>query len=206
MIDTKHLIFQLRCIPLLLLSAIASPTWADAFYCTQNNQYISPGMSMAAAKQACGTPQSIHKMQQPVMQRVPVIQLTFNIATATTGNMDGTVTPGLYSSNIQFNNGPLTTLIVEASNNKITDISLNGTSAQSVSLCGGGNFGVGDPPSSAVASCGDPVSENDTYKNVDTGQEAPMEIWSYKPSNYQPPFQLVFVNGSLTQVDTNAQQ
>ncbi len=188
----------------LMLGGFSSTVLAASFYCTTTNQYISQGMSEAEVEQACGTPQSVQKTQQPVTQRIPVTQLTFNIATNTTGQSQGVVTPGLYSSNFQINTGPLTTLVVEASNNRITDISINGNSAQSVSICNEGTFGVGDPPDAAISSCGDPAYQNQTYKNVDTGQEEPVEIWSYKPSTYQQPFNLVFVNGSLVQVDTNA--
>lgn len=190
----------------MLIGGFSSCIWADSFYCTQNNQYVSPGMSQAAVEQACGAPQNIQKTQQPVTRRIPVTQLTFNIATATTGQAQGTYTPGLYSSSFQVNTGPLTTLVVEASNNKITDISINGTSAQSVSICDGATFGVGDPPVLAINSCGNPAYQNNTYKNVNTGQDEPVEIWSYKPSTYQQPFNLVFVNGQLTQVETNAPQ
>lgn len=189
----------------LALTTVSSVVWADAFYCTQTNQYISQGMSMDAVEQACGTPQNIQKTAQPVTRRVPVTQLTFNIATTTSGQLQGTVTPGLYSSNFQVSTGPLTTLVVESSNNQITDISINGTPAQSVSICNGATFGVGDPPVLAINSCGDPAYQNNTYKNVNTGQEEPVQIWSYKPTTYQPPFNLVFVNGSLAQVETNAQ-
>ncbi len=192
-----------KLIVLLALSAVSPMVWADAFYCTENNQYISPGMSMDDVEQACGAPDSTQKTQQSVTKQVPVQQLTFNIATSTFGNYQGTVTPGIQSSNIQINTGQLTTVVVESSNNRITSISVNGTSAQSLSMCGGGTFGVGDPPSMAVNSCGNPVAENDTYKNVSTGQEEPVEIWSYIPTDYQPPFQLIFVNGQLKQVDTS---
>jgi hypothetical protein len=197
---------KIKIIPLILFCSFPFSAWADAFYCTEKNQYISPGMTTDAVEQACGAPQSIQKTQQTIKQRVPVMQLTFNITTSTYGQSQGTYTPGLYSSRLDINTGPLTTLIVDASHNQITGISLNGNPAQSVSICGGGSFGVGDPPSSAISSCGSPISENDTYKNVSTGKQEPVEIWSYQPSNYQPPFQLIFVNGSLVQVDTSGQQ
>lgn len=175
---------------------------ADPFYCTENNEYINVGMNVMDVRQACGTPQSVQKSQRMGTRKVPVAQLTFNIATATTGSYAGTFTPGIQSSNFQVNTGPLTTLIVEVSNNKITDISLNGQSAQSVSICGGGSFGVGDPPASAINSCGSPVSENDTYKNVSTGQEQQVETWTYQPADYQPAFQLIFVDGALSQINS----
>jgi hypothetical protein len=190
----------------LAFCAVYSVAWADAFYCTQTNQYISQGMSTDAVEQACGAPQNIQKTSQPITQRIPVTQLTFNISTSTSGQLQGTVTPGLYSSNFQINNGPVTTLVVESSNNQITDISINGTPAQSVSICNGATFGVGDPPVLAINSCGDPAYQNNTYKNVNTGQNEPVQIWSYKPTTYQQPFNLVFVNGSLAQVETNAGQ
>jgi hypothetical protein len=196
---------KMRIIALSFLSFFSFSAWADAFYCTENNQYISSGMTTDAVEQACGKPAGIRKTQQEITRRVPVMQLTFNISTSTYSQLQGTYTPGLYSSRLDINTGPLTTLIVDSSNNQITDISLNGNAAQSVSICNGGTFGVGDPPSSAISSCGSPISENDTYKNIGTGKQQPVEIWTYQPSNYQPPFQLIFVNGSLVQVDTNGQ-
>ena len=187
----------------LIFGSMASTAFADAFYCTQNNQYISQGMSTAAVKQACGTPANIQQTEQQVKRKVPVMQLTFSVATSTSGQLQGTVTPGLYSSNLQINNGPLTTITVDSTNNQITSININGTSANSVSMCGS-SFGLGDPPSAAISSCGSPVAQNNTYKNVNTGQTEPVEIWSYKPTTAQQPFNLVFVNGALAQVDTNA--
>lgn len=186
---------------LLTVLSISQMAYADPFYCTGNNAYINVGMSADEVEQACGAPQTIQKSQQDATQKVPVSQLTFNVSTNTTGAYAGTVTPGVQSSSFQINTGPLTTLIVSVKNNQISSISLNGESAQSVSICGNGNFGIGDPPSSATSSCGSPVSENDTYENVSTGQSNEVDTWTYHPGNYQPDFSLIFVNDVLSQIN-----
>lgn len=184
----------------MLFSCLIPSAFADTFYCTQNNQYINTGMTVLQVQAACGAPQNIAKSQQSETQQIPVSQLTFNISTTITTGYAGTVTPGIQSGTFQVNTGPMSTLIVSVQNDQIKSILLNGQSAQSVSICGGGSFGVGDPAENATDSCGDPAAENDTYINEPTGGTMDVETWSYKPNNYQPPFQFVFQNGILTQI------
>ena len=182
-----------------LIIACLQTAWANPYYCTQTNQYINTGMSTEDVKQACGDPSNIQKSEKPATTRVPVTQLTFNVSTTTTGSYAGTVTPGIQSGAVQINSGPLSTLMVSVKNNQISKISLNGESVQSASVCGG-SFGVGDSASAAINNCGAPSSQNDSYVNVKTGQMDHIELWTYQfNDNTQPPFQLTFVNGSLTQ-------
>lgn len=189
----------------LLFSCSEIPSaWADTFYCTKNNQYINTGMTILQVQAACGAPQNTTQSKQSATQKVPVSQLTFNVSTTTTSGYAGTVTPGIQSGTFQVNTGPMSTLIVSVQNDVIKSISLNGQTVQSVSVCGGGSFGVGDPAENASSSCGAPASENDTYMNVPTGGTIVVETWSYQPSNYQPPFQFVFQNGILTQIISSA--
>lgn len=178
------------------LASIAS---ADPFYCPQNSQYINIGMSQSDVIQACGEPQNVKKSKKSAVKKVPVSQLTFNVSTQSIGLTAGTRTPGIQSGAFYANSGPLSTLVVTVSEDKITNISLNGASTQSASICGG-SFAVGDPGSNAIASCGDPTAVNNTYKNVNTDKIDEVETWSYSPGNYQPSFQLTFVDGALSAI------
>lgn len=184
----------------VLFSCSLQSALADTFYCTQNNQYINTGMTVLQVQSACGAPQNVTKSQQSQTQQIPVSQLTFNIPTSAPTTSMGTITTGIQSGTFQVNQGPMTTIVVSVQNDQIKNISLNGQTVQSVSVCGGGSFGVGDPAENATGSCGDPATENDTYMNEPTGGTMDVETWSYQPSNYQPPFQFVFQNGILTQI------
>lgn len=151
--------------------------------------------------QACGQPQKVDKSKQKATTKVPITLMTFNVATSTTSLGSGVYQRGLQSSQVVLNTGPLTPVTVTSKDNKIVGISMSGQSVQSLSICGYA-FAVGDSPDSAVSSCGQPNSVNNTYQLVDTDQTQLIETWSYQPGNYQRPFQLIFTDGVLSQINS----
>lgn len=173
---------------------------ADPFYCTQNNQYINVGMTIPEVLQACGKPQEVKTSKKMGTTRIMMTQMVFTIATNITRVYSGTVTPGIQSGAFNVNTGPTATAVVNVVDGKIKSISLNGTNTESISLCGGSPFGVGDDAQLSVDSCGDPSSINDTYMTVSTGQPVQIESWKYQPDNYQPPFTLIFADGVLNKI------
>ncbi len=194
-------IFAKMLVTSALAIGLSQTAVANPFYCPQNSQYINTGMSEGDVRQACGAPQAILKSKKKGVQRVPVTQLTFTVSTQTVGQMGGTITPGVQSGAFQVNTGPLATVVVNVTNDVISSIMLNGNASESLSVCPGGSFGVGDPGSNAVDSCGNPSAVNDTYKNVPTDQTILVDTWSYNPGNYQKPFKLTFTDGVLTAIN-----
>jgi hypothetical protein len=182
-----------------LLSLLTFPAWAlDTFYCPQHNAYISIGMSAAQVLGACGVPLSKQSSNVAVTQRVAVAQFIY------TKINPGTVYPGLNNIYQLWSLPSGTTgvsLEINLIDNKVANIKMNGTSTNTLTLCGGANLEIGAPESQVYSACGTPTMINNTYVNQPVPSSQKPEVWVYQLDQFHAPYTLTFVNGKLESID-----
>lgn len=190
----KSIIFSIA----YILSIVSTPLCADTFYCKQKNAYINIGMTQDMVTAACGVPLSKHISERPATKRVPVTQLIYNTLN------QGAVYPGLNSIYEQWSlpsGSTGTTLEISLIDNKVSDVKINGSNSNAVSLCGGINIEVGAPDTQVYQACGNPSMVNNTYINEPVPSSTKPEVWVYQVDQFQSPFSLTFVNGKLESID-----
>ncbi|MBA2650825.1 MAG: DUF2845 domain-containing protein [Tatlockia sp.] len=171
-------------------NAIASQ---QSYYCPQNHKYINLGMSTDQVGDACGVPISKQETNRPVMQKVPVQELTFNAIGAQK------VFYGVYAIPTGTDSGAK--LQVNIVDNKVKSIVINGSGTNAFSICGGISIQAGDPASKVYGACGNPSVVNNSFINQPLLSNAKTQVWIYQPTDYQPPITLTFVNGKLQSID-----
>lgn len=180
--------------------------WADqsSLYCPQNRGYISPGMTTEQVTAACGEPISKQNSNHPLMQQIPMTQLLYNNMGAPKAFYGvwalpiGDNTPG----NPPFGgNSGGSQLQVDIVNNKVRNISLNGSSSNAFSVCNGAMIKVGDPAGLVYGACGTPSLVNNSYINQPVPSLTKPQIWVYQPGKFQPSVSLTFVDGKLQSID-----
>lgn len=167
------------------------PLQAQSLYCPKNMQYIKPGMTTAQVTQACGQPLSVQKSRGISSQRVPVSQYIYNSA--------GSRKAFYGQWQVQTGQGGAQ-VIVNVINNKVTSISMAGSSTNAFSLCDGNSVSVGDSVGKLSSACGTPSAVNNTYIEQPTGQSTQNEYWLYQINPGQPSARLTFVNGKLESI------
>lgn len=170
-----------------------------SFYCPQNSRFINIGMTTDEVVTACGQPLSKQPSNLPAMQKVPVKQLIY------TALNTGSVYPGLNSAFYNQWSLPSGTsginFTVNAVNDKVTGLSINGSSTNVMSLCGGVSIASGDDITKVYNACGSPSMVNDTYINQVIPSNTKPEVWIYQLNQYQAPISLTFVNGKLQSIN-----
>ncbi|MBA2655859.1 MAG: DUF2845 domain-containing protein [Tatlockia sp.] len=172
------------------LSALAN---VQSFYCPQNHGYINLGMTGDQVIASCGQPLSKQDSNRPVMQKVPVQELTFNSMGAQK------VFYGVWSIPTGTDSGAR--LQVNIVDNKVKSVSINGSATNAFSICGGISIQAGDPASKVYGACGTPSIVNNSFINQPLLSNAKTQVWIYQPSQYQSPITLTFVNGKLQSID-----
>lgn len=183
----------------------ATPVLAmSQLYCPQNSGYINIGMTQAQVITACGQPLTKQQTNAPVTQKVPVKQLIYNSLNA------GGYYPGegaaFYgqSSGAQWSLPSGTggiSLEVDIINNKVSDVRINGSSTNAMSICGGTNVQIGDNINQVLNACGSPTMTNNSFINQTVPSNKPPEVWIYQVNQYQTPNSLTFVNGKLQSIN-----
>lgn len=182
-----------------ILSLPHAATAAQSIYCPGNHDYIKVGMSEAQVLSACGQPTRSSGDDEEVTQRVEVKQLLY-----TTLNQGNDVYPTLnplYTMWSLPSGSTGITLEIDIVNNKVRNVSLNGSSSNSTSVCSGGSISPGDDESKVYSVCGSPQLVNTTYVNMPIPNSQKPKVWTYKPDPYQPEFRLTFTNGQLQSID-----
>lgn len=184
----------MRLLSLIIVGILfSSMSYADdQFYCPLNSAYIKLGMTNADVVAACGKPLSQQDSNQPVVQKVPVMQLIYN------NKGTPTVFYGVY--NVPIGNGGAQ-LQIDVIDKKVSSIKLDSSDSNSVSICGRGNIQVGDPLAKVYSSCGNPSITNNTYINQVIPEAQKPQVWIYKAGAYQPSTSLTFVNGRLQSIN-----
>ena len=187
---------------LLILSVSLLPFAANAaqsIYCPQNAGYINIGMSEADVVAACGQPLSKQKPNTPVMQKVPAKQLIY------TALNTGSVYPGLNSTYYDQWSMPSGTsginLSIQVINDKVSGVSINGSSTNAASVCAGVSIVAGDSVNKVYSACGSPSMVNNTFINQLLPPESKPEVWIYQVDQYQAPISLTFVDGKLQSIN-----
>lgn len=183
-----------------LVGFILSPltvSGASSVYCPGKQGNITVGMTSSQVINACGQPQSRQDTDVKVAIKIPVTQLIY-----TTLN-EGAVYSGLtsYYSMWSLPSGSTgTSLHVNIINNKVTGLSVNGTSMNAMSICGGNSIQIGDDAENVYSACGSPSLVNETYTNQPVSKKQHPEIWVYQLNEYQPAIRLTFVDGKLQSI------
>lgn len=164
----------------------------QSFYCPQNHGYINVGMSMDQVISACGQPLSKQDSNQPLTQKVPVMQLIYNNKGASTAFYGvWNLSTGTSGSQLEIN-------IVDK---KVKSIRLNSSDSNAVSICGGNSIQAGDPVEKVYYSCGSPSITNNTYINEVVPTTEKPQVWLYQPGEYQSSVTLTFVDGKLQSIN-----
>lgn len=162
----------------------------DSYYCPQNHGYINLGMSQADVINACGEPLKKEQSNRPVTEKVPVTQLIYNHQGASEAFY------GVWS--IPTGSGGVT-LEIDVINNKVASARLNGSSTNAFSVCGS-SLVIGSPVGAVYSACGTPSIVNHTYINRFLPGDNRVEIWTYRPDEFQPTVTLTFTNGRLQSI------
>lgn len=183
----------------------ATPALAlTQLYCPQNSGYINIGMTQAQVITACGQPLTKQRTNAPVTQKVPVKQLIYNTLNS------GAYYPGQSAAYYGDSSGaqwslPSGTagisLEVDIINNKVSDVRINGSSTNAMSICGGVNVQIGDNINQVLNACGSPTMTNNSFVNQVVPSNNPPEVWIYQVNQYQTPNSLTFVNGKLQSIN-----
>lgn len=171
---------------------------AQQTYCPSNHGLIDVGMTMDQVLAACGTPTVRQQSDGVVTQKIPVTQLIYSTLNP------GAVYQGLDpiytmwslpsgSNGVNFQ--------VNIINNKISSMTMNGSSVNSSTLCGGTSLQGGDDVSAVYSACGSPSLVNNTYINQPILSKNKPEIWIYQTNQYSPLIRLTFLDGKLQSID-----
>ncbi len=171
---------------------------AQSMYCPGNHQYINVGMTQDDVIAACGQPVVKKTGNNPVVERIPVVQLIYT--TLNQGAIYQGLTP-VYTMFSLPSGSTGVSLSVDVIDNKVQGININGSSANASTLCGGIGLQIGDDVGKVYSACGSPSMVNNTYINKPLPSSAKPEIWIYQVNQYQPLFSLTFVNGQLQSID-----
>lgn len=184
---------------LLLYSMMAFSEGDQSMYCPKGATYISPGMNIMSVKEACGTPVSATTTKKPATKKASILQWTFRIRAS---HYQPGQLPIIRHSNAKFTAGGLDqpTLIVTFENDKVVDVNVNGQSMPQSTMCDGNSVQVGDNTSAVENACGPPFYTNRSFREVPTGQEVKVEVWTVKVGPYQSTATLTFENGVLKSI------
>jgi hypothetical protein len=164
------------------------------FYCPKNHGYIRIGMTEDEVLKLCGTPTSKEQSKSAAVEQIPVTQLVYS-----TLNKD----PVYRGYKLVYNTWSLpigsdgNTLTVDIIDGKISSIRLNGSGTNASSICGNRSFAVGDLADTVFSACGSPSLTNQTFINRSVRGKSKPITWTYSADQYQPTFQLIFMDGQL---------
>lgn len=193
----KYGLYILSNITLLLSSSIGYAD--DSYYCTQNHAYIHVGMTESQVIAACGQPKVRQDATVQISRRVPITQLIYN-------NLNQGALFNGWTTNYNMWSLPSgstgISLQVEITNNKVSAISVNGSSSNASDLCQGSVFQIGDDVNAVYNACGQPNAVNNSFINQPIPSTQKPQNWIYHADPYQPKFSLTFTDGVLQAIDT----
>lgn len=184
-------------VTLILISGVSLAD--DSFYCAKNHAYINVGMTQDQVLASCGSPSSVKDSSGAVIQQIPMTQLIY------TDINKGAVFfyPGLdrvYSLFSLPSGSSGNTIEIDLINDQISAIKINGVSSNALSMCKQGNVQIGDNTNAIYNACGAPDNINKTYINRPVPRSQKPQVWIYESQNYQPGFNLTFINGILQSI------
>lgn len=196
---------NLLVLPFLLY---ALPSFAEqSIYCPQHQGYIKIGMTETQILSACGEPLSKQTSRVRATEKVPVQQLIYTTLQIDSpsdwgGNpMDWGGTNNLFQQWSLPSGSKGITAQINIMNQKVVNITLDGSDSNAMSICDGGSFQVGDPESKVYQACGSPNVVNQTFVEQRIPSNQKPEIWIYQFDPYQAPISLTIVNGKLQSIN-----
>ena len=181
------------------LLLLCTECMAQGVYCPQNARFISVGMTQEEVIAACGQPLSKIESNMPATQKIPVQELIY------TALNTGSVYPGLnaaYYTQWSLPSGSSgINLKIDIINDKVTGVTVNGTSTNSMSMCGGSGIQSGDSVTKVYNACGTPTIINQSYINQVIPSKGKPVLWVYQLNQYQSPISLTFIDGKLQSIN-----
>lgn len=168
--------------PIVILLLFLTPTLSYAWVCPNNFSQIAVGDTIEQVVAACGKPASEKKSESGY--RGPQEWQYFV-----------TVTQPLSGSGVPPDAAPSVKMSVAFVKQKAINITVQGTSLASTSLCGP-TISVGDSEDSVKTNCGAPTFIQKQDKGNVSDDDKPIEITEYK-YNATAPNTLIFENGIL---------
>lgn len=172
----------------------------ETLYCPAHQGYIKTGMTQDEVVAACGKPVSTDSANVPVMQRVPMTQLTYqsvNTVNTVQGHVD---LYNLWSLPVAGKSTIPGTIAFDVINDHISAIHVNGSDTNVQSLCGGVYVQIGQPVSVAYQNCGNPTMVNQTFVTQQVPSNDDPVVWVYQFDKYQAPLSLTFIKGKLQSI------
>ena len=192
---------SIRLIMIICLACLANLCLADnSVYCPQHQAYISYGMNAAQVMAACGPPTYKRQSNNAVVKTTPMTQLIYSNLNQGAG---GSVYQGFDSVYNEWSLPSGSTginLQIDIVNNKVYNMTLNGSTTNAISVCGGQSIQIGADANTVYNACGNPSISNQTFiKQPVTSNEKP-EVWVYQ-MEYRQPMRLIFINGVLQAIN-----
>jgi hypothetical protein len=184
---------------IIVACGMAHSVQARIIYCAHGAGYIRVGMTENQVLSMCGQPTSIKTSHQPATHKVDMTQLIYTTVAQTNpypGLQNAVYTKWSLPSGLQSAFSYQISLI----KNKVVAVQINGANGNAIDICGGNKIQVGDELSDVISMCGTPNATNTTYINQPIPGTLKNETWTYQ-FDYQPPFDLTFINGSLESID-----
>jgi hypothetical protein len=146
-----------------------------AMFCPSGFNEMNIGDSIEQVVKSCGTPDN-----QKTTKTVPGQPQEWNYYV----KADPTQ-PGTFKMSIAFN-----------SDQKVINISVNGTSVVTTPICGGASVQYGSTTDEVKSACGKPAFVNESQQQTGPSAPTPTEMTELL-YNTTPPVTLLFVNGKL---------
>ena len=159
--------------------------------------YINKGMSVMQVVNACGQPSYKRLKHEPVVEKIPMTQLTYN--SLNSRSMYQGLDPVYQAFELPMG-GMAARVEVDVVNNIVTGIRVNGSSTNALSLCDNANVQVDSSVEDVYDACGVPTIVNETFITKVVPQSDHPEVWTYQ-TQYMPDMSLTFVKGTLQSID-----
>lgn len=164
------------------------------FYCPKKHGYIRIGMTEAQVLSLCGEPSAKEQSKQAAVEQIPVTQLIYSTLNRKPVYRGYELIYNTWSLPIGSDGN---TLEVDIIDNKISAIRFNGGSTNATTICSNRLFAVGDLADTVYSACGSPSLTNKTFINRSIPSKSKPVTWTYYTDQYQPTFQLIFIDGRL---------
>ena len=171
--------------PITLVALLSLSTSSFAWFCPSNFNQINIGDTIQQVEQQCGKPDGIKKYQAEdnngPQEWNYFVQPAMN-------NYAGMRMKSTDNASVK--------MAIALNGGKVVNVTTNGMSLASTTICGGRRISVGDTADSVKKACGAPQFVNKSSANANAPKPAEMIQYKY---NSTPPVVLVFENGKLQQ-------
>lgn len=169
---------------------LSSP--AFALMCTKTYAQVTPGMTAAQVRAACGDPKSVQKKRGIVFKDERVEYWMYQ-------GDDPSKRTSRAMRELGYSAEPTQTKhFTFDEDGKLVSMSV-GQGTLSVAPVCGGTIRLGDPSSTVMSYCGQPTNRTHGMKRVEKGS-VESEYWTYQFDQFRPPVRLMFQKGVLVNI------